>query len=385
VKPIDIAIVGAGIGGLTLALALRRQGFAPIIYERAAELGEVGAGLTLWPNATRLLYSLGLGPVLDAISEEPIRQTIRHFETGAPIQSFPRRGATRGRYGAPLYQIHRRDLHDMLAQAVEAAAPGSIRLGHELVAVEAGDAPSIRFADGTTVSADLIVGCDGIRSKVRAELFGDVAPRFTNIVAWRGLVSMADVPEPLFSDPAGIYIGPNCHFAQYSIRQGSILNYLAFAKVDAWTEEGWTIQADKAQVLDRFAAFAPEVLASIAATPPERLFKWGLFDREVQEQWSTGAVTLLGDAAHPMLPFLGQGAGMVIEDAIVLTRALVESDTIPAALARYEAARRDRTGYAMRKGRAHADYYNTHPDEAHGEDLAMELDLNEYEALTVAI
>lgn len=191
----DIAIIGAGIGGLTLALALHKKGFSPRVYERASQLGEVGAGLTLWPNAIKALRSIDLEDEVERIGEEPIHQMIRNGETGEIMRTFERKSMMRDTYGAPLLQIHRRDLHDMLVKALEERAPGSVVLGAELASVEPhAERPVAVFADGTRVEADLIVGCDGIRSRVRTALFGEEQPRFTQIVAWRGLVPMEDAP-----------------------------------------------------------------------------------------------------------------------------------------------------------------------------------------------
>jgi salicylate hydroxylase len=382
----EIAIIGAGIGGLTLALALHQRGFTPRIYERAPALGEVGAGLTLWPNATKALASIGLYDEVERIGEEPIRQMIRNGETGEVLRQFERKSMMRDTYGAPLLQIHRRDLHDMLVKALNERAPGAIRLGAELVGISPDQArPSAVFADGSVVEADLIVGCDGIRSRVRSALFGEQAPRFTRIVAWRGLVPMDQVPREMREEPVGIHIGHGCHVAHYPVRQESLLNFLGFATVDGWEAEGWAIPSTVAEMDARFASFHPTVRAAMAATPPGGLFKWGLFDRDVLDNWTVGAVTLLGDAAHPMLPFLGQGAGMVIEDAVVLGRLLDGDGDLPGILARYEEMRRPRTEYVMLAGRSHAHYYNSHPDEADESTLAMDVDLNVYDAAGMAL
>lgn len=381
-----VAIIGAGIGGLTLALALHRAGHAFTIHEQSLALREVGAGITLWPNATRLLFGLGLQAALESASVEPVAQKLMHSETGEVLQSFPRAQATRAAYGAPLLQLHRRDLHDMLLAAVEARAPGALRLGDEARQVEAtGHGARVHFGNGTQVEAELVVGCDGIRSRVREQVFGHEEPRFTHIIAWRALVPVERLPPRIREEPTGIHSAHGSNFAHYLVRRGALLNYLAFAVVSEWVDEGWRIPARIEDVLERFKDYNAPVRELIAATPPGSLFKWGLFDRNVRERWSEGAVTLLGDAAHPMLPFLGQGAGMVIEDCVVLARALSESGALPEALRRYEAARRDRTGYAMLKSRQHARYYNSHPDEARAEDFTSEIDLNEYDAMTVAI
>jgi salicylate hydroxylase len=380
-KSPEIAIVGAGIGGLALAIALQRQGLRPRIYERASALGEVGAGLTLWPNATKALFSLGLEKQIEAAGVEPIRQVIRHGESGRLLQIYERRGVMRERYGAPLLQLHRRDLHDILAAAVLEVDSDAVLLGKEVAGVQPSHPrPRLAFTDGSTVDADLVVGCDGIRSRVRSSLFGEEAPRFTQIVAWRGLIPMERISPELRAEPAGIHIGDGCHLAHYAIRGGSTLNFLAFAVVDGWEEEGWTIPSTIPEMMARFADFSALARNAMASVLPENLFKWGLFDRDVCRQWTQGAVTLLGDAAHPMLPFLGQGAGMVIEDAVVLSRLLAERVDISVALADYEALRRPRTEFVMLKGRDHAHYYNSHPDAADPATLEMEIDLNEFDA-----
>lgn len=381
-----VAIVGAGIGGLTLGLALHEFGHAFTIHEQSPAPREVGAGITLWPNATRLLFALGLRDAIDASAVEPVAQKLMHYASGEVLRSFPRGSATRDAYGAPLLQLHRRDLHDILVAAIESRAGGALHFGHEAVGVESrGDGARVAFADGSQIDADLVVACDGIRSRVREQVFGIEAPRFTQIIAWRALVPAGRLPERIRHEPTGVHIGPDSNFAHYLVRGGSLLNYLGFAVVPDWAEEGWRIAASVDDVLDRFGDYSPPVRELIAATPPGNLFKWGLFDRDPRDRWSAGAVTLLGDAAHPMLPFLGQGAGMVIEDCVVLARAVTAFTSLGDALARYEAARRDRTTYAMLKSRQHARYYNSHPDQARDEDYTSEIDLNEYDAMTVPL
>lgn len=387
-KHLRIAIIGAGIGGLTLALSLRKYGFSATVYEQAAELREVGAGITLWPNANKVLFALGLEEKLTAVAVEPIAQKLFHFQTREVLRVFPRGEATRAAYGTPLYQLHRRDLHDILIAAVEHEAPGSIHLVHQALGVEPfGEGARVRFANGAEVEADLVVACDGIRSQIRESVFGFEEPLFTNVIAWRALVPSDRVAREMRDDPTGVVVGPDSNFAHYRVRRGELFNYLAFAVVDHWEEEGWRIPARIEDVLARFADYHPDIRGMIASTPPENLFKWGLFDREVRDEWSSGPVTLLGDAAHPMLPFLGQGAGMVIEDALILARALSLSGSLGEALPRYEAARQGRARYALAKSRAHGRFYNTHPDEAPTPDdgLAHELDLCEYDAMNVPI
>ncbi len=381
-----IAIVGAGIGGLTLAVALHRRGMKPVIFERAESLGEVGAGITLWPNATKALFSLGLQDAIDGVAEEPQNQSMWHFATGEIFRVYPRGPATRAAYGAPLYLLHRRDLHDVLVNAVHRHDPSAVRLNSNVTGVvAAGDRAILHVKNQEKIEADLVVGCDGIRSTVREQLFGSEPARFTGIVAWRALVPIDLVPRRLRETPSGMHIGPDRNVSHYSIRKDSLFNYLGFAKVDTWTEEGWMIRADPREVLEVFKDFQPDIISLLQATPPEGCFKWGLFDRDPIPRWTHGRVTLLGDAAHPMLPFLGQGAGMVIEDAVVLARAIAESPDVDSALLRYESARRERTALALLRSRAHAEYWNTHPDIIKDREPVMEVDLNVYDAASVPI
>lgn len=385
-KNLTIAIVGAGIGGLTLAIALQRRGFRPVIYERAPQLGEVGAGITLWPNANKVLFSLGLQEDLDRIAEEPANQSMWRFDTGEIFRVYPRGEATRKAYGAPLYQIHRRDLHDILVTAVKRHDPNAIRLGRALEGIETDEAKStLIFADGERVTYDLVAGCDGARSTIRGCLLGVEPARFTGIVAWRALVPTALIAKRLRDEPAGMHIGPDRNVSHYTVRHGALFNYLGFAVVDAWTDEGWTIKADAAELKAAFANFQPDIIQLLDVTPMDACFKWGLFDRDPVTTWSKGRAVLVGDAAHPMLPFLGQGAGIVIEDALILARAIAESPDIATALKRYTAARVERANLTLLRSREHAQYWNTHPDKIKDREPVMEVDLNLYDATTVEI
>jgi len=334
----EIAVIGAGMGGLVLAAALLRAGQAVTVYEQAPHLGELGAGITLSPNAVRVIDWIGLGEQLRAIGFAPDRQWTQHWRTGEVLRESFRGADFAARHGGSgYYHIHRADLHALL---VAAMPPSALRLGKALVDVTSGGA--MRFADGSTAVADVVVGADGLKSAVRAARFGADAPQFTGQVAWRGIVQVSALPPEVQALPPGIHVGPQRLFLRYPVRGGALINFAAFVELAGWEEESWSIASTIAELSAHFAGWDPALLAIIGAAPPGGLFKWALHAREPLPSWTSGCVTLLGDAAHAMLPFMGQGAATAIEDAAVLARCLV--GFAPAeALARYEGARLART------------------------------------------
>jgi salicylate hydroxylase len=350
----NIVLIGAGIGGLTAALALQRHGFKVAVYEQAPQLGEVGAGLTLSPNATHALCAIGLADALARKGSRPARQAVLHYRTGAVLVEQERGDLPRQQYGADYYQIHRADLHGMLADAIVANDPGAIRLSHSFVGLtQSGQQVDVSFANGATVSADVVIGCDGIKSEVRAALWGKVPPRFTGNIAWRGLVPVERLPKGFKIEPASAAaIGTKHSMARYLIRNGTLLNYVAFAEKSGWEVESWSVRSEVSELLAEFHDWHESFRTFLAATPPELCFKWALHDRDPLPQWTKGRVTLLGDAAHPMLPFLGMGAAMGIEDGMVLARAFQASPTLDEALDRYEKARRERATMIQLASRA---------------------------------
>lgn len=339
-RDLHVIVVGAGIGGLATALALRQAGIRVSVHEQAPALGEVGAGLTLASNATRILHHLGLGPVLEDLGVVPARGAVKHFRTGRTLVDIPRGQHQVDRFGFPYCQIHRNDLHQGLVAALRSTDPGCLHLGCTLedFGQDAGGVTAL-FANGTTARGDLLVGCDGIRSTVRARLFGAEDPRFTGYVAWRGLVPMERLSPALVVPDSAVWIGPGHFLTRYRIRRGELLNYIAIARTNAWVEEGWSVRSTVDALLAEFRDFEPTARSILMATPPDQCFKWGIFDRDPLPAWSTGRVTLLGDAAHPTTPFLGQGAAIALEDAVVFARCLAAAASVPEALARYEAAR----------------------------------------------
>jgi salicylate hydroxylase len=356
-KNTRIALVGAGIAGLTAALALQRRGFRPVVYEQAPQLGEVGAGLTLSPNATHGLEDLGIGDRLRKLASRPVRQAVLHYRTGEVLVDQERGDLPMQTYGANYYQIHRADLHTLLADGVRAQDPSAIRLNHAFAGLsQTNTAVEIAFANGAKQTHDVVIGCDGIKSEVRATLWGRTPARFTGNVAFRGLVPVDRLP-PGFKiwPPSAAAIGNKHSMARYLIRDGTILNYAAFAEKSGWQGEGWSVRSEVSELLTEFRDWHESFRTFLAATPPELCFKWALHDRDPLPQWTKGRVSLLGDAAHPMLPFLGMGAAMGIEDGVVLARCFESAASVDETLQRYEAARRERATLVQLASRAAQD------------------------------
>ena len=361
-KDLNIAIIGAGIGGLSAALALQKLGFRATVFEQAPQLGEVGAGLSLSPTAVHGLNWLGMREVLESKAYKPEDQCVRHYQDARAISWINRGQSLLERYGERYYLIHRADLHDGLAARVRANDPDAIQLGKRCASlVQDAGGVSISFTDGSTARVDVLVGADGSRSAVRNAVFGALEPQYTGYIAWRGLIPMHLVPQEILDPPSGIFLGPGHMVNRYPVRNGELLNFVAFAERKDWSEEGWSIRSTVAELLAEFEGWTPWVTRFIELVPPDLLYKWGLFDREPLSSWTRGRVTLLGDAAHPVLPFLGHGAVLAIEDGVVLGRAFAAADAVPEALQRYEAARRERASFVVHESRKAGKQYHA-PD-----------------------
>jgi salicylate hydroxylase len=337
-KNLSIAIIGGGIGGAAAAVSLLQAGFDVHVYEQASAIREVGAGIVLTPNVTRLLQGLGLGPDLEthAVALTAWRQ--RRWDDGRTVLCTPLIPAP----GQPatFYTVHRADLLSMLTARV----PGErLHLDHRLTGfTDHGDRVDMQFANGARASADVMIGADGIHSTVRGLLFGAEQPLYTGCVAYRGLVQaerIAHLDLPLESQ---LWMGPGKHFVHYFVSAGRLVNFACLIDRDAWTKESWTEPGEVKDAVAAYEGWHPQVRSLIAAVT--ETFIWGLFDRAPLARWSVGRVTLLGDACHPMLPFMAQGAAQAIEDSATLAALLGHSgDDVPAALRRYEALRLPRT------------------------------------------
>lgn len=337
-----IAIIGGGIGGLVAGLALRKAGHNPVIYERATAFAEVGAGISLSPNAVSGLEWLGMTEFLTGNANEPLDQFLLHGENGDLLRAIDRR-TCRETYGAAYYQMHRADL---LAELVRRFGTGNCRFAKQLIGAEqAGSDLSLAFADGTTVSADIVIAADGLRSIMRDILFETPAPVFSGHVAWRALIP-ADKLGPEAVARSNInHIGAGRNLVTYPVRGTDLVNMVALTRSDDWAEESWSAKASKAELAEYFTGWAPYVENVIAAVPDYELYRWGLFIRTPLQQWKQGPIALLGDAAHPMLPYMGQGASSAIEDGIVLGRCFAAESDPERALALYQKSRVERAAF----------------------------------------
>lgn len=384
-----ILIIGAGIGGLTAALALQRAGFAVSVYDQVPELGEVGAGVTITPNACHALNYLLGEDLVEAICHVPASGAIKHFKSGVTLIDTERGDLPKRTYGAHYCQVHRADLHDALADAVRANDPEALHVDSRFIGLDESDADiTATFENGRTATGDVLVGCDGIRSEVRRVLWGEVESKFTGYIAWRGLVPTERLDPAYLVPDSAAFAGHGRSFTRYKVRQGKLYNFVAFTQRDEWEAESWSERAEISEVLKEFHDFAPEVLAILEATPPEQCFKWGLFDRPPLDRWTRGRATLLGDAGHPMTPFLAQGAAMAIEDGLVFARAVTAAEDWAEALERYENARRERGTFVMLESHVNARrIYTRDPDHLsrNSHKSAESLGLYEYNPLTVPV
>jgi salicylate hydroxylase len=349
-----ISIVGGGLGGLTAALALLNQGFKVTVYEQAKVLKELGAGVQLGPNAVGVLYQLGLQTQMQSIASETKGKRVRLWNTGQSWPLFDLGALAVSMYGYPYLTVHRADLQRVLAEKIHAIDPTCIVLNAKVSGVEQKNGlVALSFEGHESVECDLLIGADGVHSIIRKTLFGDDEARQSGIMAWRGVIDCKKLPSHMNEMVATNWVGPGAHVVQYPLRNGALMNFVGAIEGNRWEIESWSEKGSTQECLDDFKAWHEDIQTLIKAidTP----YKWVLKVRDPMPSWTKGSITLLGDACHPMLPFLAQGAGMALEDGYVLSRALKKfSAHLPQALEHYEKARIERTSRVVEGSNANA-------------------------------
>ena len=379
-KQQPVLVAGGGIGGLAAALACARAGLPVQLFERSPALAEVGAGIQLGPNVTRLLQAWGLTVRLQAVAAYPENLVIRGVDTGAELGRLRLGAQTRARYGAPYATIHRADLQALLLQAVQAEAGVALTLDQAITGFEQ-DATgvSVQHADGHQTPGALLVGADGLWSRVRQHLLGDGAPRLIGHQAYRALLPQAELPAALRCQDVVVWLGTGLHLVQYPVRGGDWLNVVALVEdrtqhQNPGDRSGWDHAALGADLQQLLHGAAPALQTLVQAMGGWRLWHLQLRDTVASaSQMAQGRVALLGDAAHPMLPYLAQGAGMAIEDAQALGQTLAASGATPAALTQYAQARWQRNARVQKRALRNAWIFHASGPTRWGRDLAMRL------------
>jgi salicylate hydroxylase len=351
---IKVLIAGGGIGGITALLALRQHGIAGELFEQAASFSQVGAGLQVSGNATRVLRMLGLGDALARIACYPEGRDYRAWDNGDRLYYTPLGKRAEDHFGAPYYTAHRADLLDVLLGGLGTEC---FHLGSRIARFDQDDdGVKVTLADGSTATGDILIGADGIHSTVRGQMFGKELPRYTGNVAWRGLVPAERVAHLDVAKVAGVWMGPNRSVVQYYIAAGKTFNWIGISRSEPPARESWLAEGRIEDALAEYAGWYHTIRAIIAATP--RVLRQALYDREPLPDWRIGRVVLLGDAAHPMMPFYAQGAAQSIEDAYVLAGCLAATPDAPvAALERYVKLRQPRTAWMQALSRREEELY----------------------------
>jgi salicylate hydroxylase len=373
----DIAIIGAGLGGLAAAAALLQQGHRVRVYEQSPQLAEVGAGIQMSANAMKVLDRLGLRAELEPVAVRPKAFEFRRFDSGEMLHRLPLGEAHEQRHGAPYFQLHRADLHGALRRAVLALDPQALVLAARATRVDeeagAGGGVQVTFEHGSSVRAELVVGADGIKSVVRQHVLAELGnglgtdlatelgtdrPLFTGQVAWRLTVPTERIPEALRTDLVStIWCGPRNHAVTYYLRAGALLNFVGCVE-RGWEEESWTARRPWEELDADYQGWHPMVRAVVEHADRDQCFRWALNNREPSQRWSSARVTLLGDAVHATLPYMAQGAAMAIEDAAVLARALALPLPLAERLRRYETHRAPRAARVVRESTEMGELYH---------------------------
>ncbi len=355
----DIAVIGAGLGGLAAAAVLQQRGHRVRVFEQAAILGEVGAGIQLSANAMKVLDAIGLRSTLEPMAVRPQAFEFRRFDSGEMLHRLPLGDAHEQRHGAPYFQLHRADLHGALQRAVQAHDAQAVAVRARATALaERGDGVQVFFDDGHVAEAELVIGADGIKSMVRRHVLGDDEPQFTGQVAWRCLVPTERIPSALRTELVStIWCGPRNHAVTYYLRAGRLVNFVGCVE-RPWEEESWTARRPWQELDADYAGWHPMVRAVIDQVERDQCFRWALNNRQPSLRWSSERITLLGDAVHATLPYMAQGAALAIEDAALLARALELPLPLTDQLRRYEAHRAPRAARVVHESTEMGELYH---------------------------
>lgn len=340
----SVTIIGAGIGGLTAALAMQKRGIQVCVYEQTAKLAEVGAGLHLSPNGIHIIRGLNLRPAIEPYDFRPSSLVTRHYQTGKASFELPLDEKFEAEFGTPFIDVHRADLHNALVDAVTRNDKDAIRLNKKLSAIKEQETHvALSFEDGSEETAETVVAADGVHSTVRSLLYDEPGAEYTGHVAYRGLVPVESVGKDTLEPAFNIWAGPKKHVVAYYVRRGALVNYVAAVEEPDWRTESWTAKADREQLVSYFEGWDPAVRKLLAQTQEGSCFKWALLVRKPLQRWSSDRITILGDAAHPMVPYMAQGAVMAMEDGWVFAHFAENHNDSASALKAYETARRERS------------------------------------------
>jgi salicylate hydroxylase len=358
-KNTKILIAGAGLGGLATAACLLQAGYDVEVYEQASKLGEIGAGIQLSAPAVKVLHNLGLENALKAVSVKPQAFEFRLYNTGEVLHKVPLAKTHEESHGAPYYHIHRSDLHQILANKVLELGPNSVHLNSEATGfTENNQNAFLHLADGRKVKGDILIGADGIKSAIRDQIVGVTPPDFTGQVAWRATVDVKKLPANFMEKIVAIWCGPKKHAVVYYLRSGELLNFVGCVENEKWQNESWTVKADWQELKDDFAGWNDEIQTIIDNIDKDQCYLWSMNNRVPIKNWRTNKAVVMGDAAHPTLPYMASGAVMAIEDAAVLMRSLNTNEDVIEALDMFQRNRVDRTGLIVTESTEHGELYH---------------------------